>query len=47
MPLTLKPEGAAKSQLAVSLAALLLSDVKKEITQENIDAGTKVSSYIF
>ena len=43
MPLSLKLEGASKAQLVVSLAALLLSDVKAEITPENIDSVLKAS----
>lgn len=39
MPLSLTLEGAAKSQLVVSLAALLLSDTKAEITADNLNAG--------
>ena len=39
MPLSLNLEGSAKSQLAVSLAALLLNDSKIEITSENIETG--------
>lgn len=39
MPLSLQLEGQSKAQLAVSLAALLLSDSKVEITADNLNAG--------
>ena len=39
MPLSLQLQGAAKSQLVVSLAALLLNDSKVEITSENLNTG--------
>jgi len=38
MPLSLQLEGQTKAQLAVSLAALLLSDSKVEITADNLNA---------
>ena len=42
MPLSLQLEGQSKAQLAVSLAALLLSDSKVEITADNLNTGTFV-----
>ena len=39
MPLSLKLEGAAKAQMIVSLAALVLNDSKIELTADNLNTG--------
>jgi glycine cleavage system regulatory protein len=44
MPYSLKVEGADKSQLVVSLAALLLQDSNVEVTAENLDLAISSSS---
>lgn len=44
MPYSLKVEGTDKSQLVVSLAALLLHDSGVEISAENLEAVVKSSN---
>ena len=43
MPYSLKVEGSDKSQLVVSLAALLLHDSNVEISAENLETVVKTS----
>ena len=50
MPLSLEVSGADKQALVTSLAAVLLADVKAEVTSENISAvvsasGNTVAAY--
>lgn len=50
MPLSFQVTGAAKNNLVVSLAAILLSDSNLDISQENIDSvvtasGNTIPSY--
>eukprot|EP01035_Chromulina_nebulosa_P022921 gene22921-29690_t len=44
MPLSLKLEGAPRDTLAISLAAILLSDSKVEITAENLSTVLESSN---
>ena len=44
MPFSFQVEGAAKDQLVVSLAALLLHDSNVDISSDNIDAVVKASN---
>lgn len=44
MPYSFQVEGAAKDQLVVSLAALLLHDSSIDISAENIEAVVKASN---
>ncbi len=44
MPFSFQVEGAAKDQLVVSLAALLLHDSNVDISADNIDAVVKASN---
>ena len=44
MPLSLEVTGAAKDQLVISLAAILLSDSSIEISAENLETVVSASS---